>query len=68
MINISIKDDTYAEFDKAVKLFKKKVNNEGFLREVRERRYYSKPSEIRHKKDGEIKRERARLRKNKRRY
>lgn len=33
------------EFEKAMKLFKKKVNKEGFLQEVKERKYYIKPSE-----------------------
>jgi len=44
MIKIIVRDNTDIEFDKAVKLFKKQVNNEGFLKEIQERRYYIKPS------------------------
>jgi ribosomal protein S21 len=42
------------EFDKAVKLFKKIVMKSGILEEVKERRYYQKPSD----KAREIKRTR----------
>ena len=34
------------EFDKAVKLLKKIVTKSGILQELKDRRYYSKPSEI----------------------
>jgi ribosomal protein S21 len=37
------------EFDKAVKIFKKMIQKSGILEEVKERRYYNKPSEIKHK-------------------
>jgi len=45
MIEIKVRDNTDEAFDKAVKMFKKTVNNEGFLKEVQERRYYEKPSD-----------------------
>lgn len=35
--------------DKAIRLFKKKVEKEGILRDAKERRYYEKPS-VRKKK------------------
>jgi len=57
MIEVKIKNpgDEH-EFDKAVRLFKKIVNKAGFLRELKENRYYSKPSEKRRKKRNEKKR------------
>jgi small subunit ribosomal protein S21 len=46
MVEIRIKNpEDDAEFDKAVRLFKKLVNKEGHLQELKERRYYMKPSE-----------------------
>lgn len=38
------------EFDKAVKKFKKLCNNDGFLQEIRERRYFEKPSDKKRRK------------------
>ncbi len=37
-------------FDKAVRQFKKLCNSDGFLKEIQDRRYYSKPSEKRRMK------------------
>lgn len=38
--------EEYAKnFDKAVKQFKKAVANDGFLKEIQDRRYYQKPGE-----------------------
>lgn len=51
MIEVKVRDNTTEEFDKAVKFFKKRVNDEGHLRELQERKYYSKPSERRRKKE-----------------
>ena len=45
MIHVQVRDNTPEEFEKALRVFKKKCNNDGFLREVRERRYALKPSE-----------------------
>jgi len=44
MIEVKINDGTFDEFDKKVKLFKKLVNKDGILRELRDRRYFVKPS------------------------
>ena len=48
MININVKNDSFEEFDKACKKFKKICTKDGFLKEVRERRYFKKPSQIKH--------------------
>jgi len=45
MIEVKIQDNTDESFDKAYKIFKKLVNNEGFIKEIQERRYYKKPSD-----------------------
>lgn len=46
MIEIFIKNsEDLNEFDKAVKLFKKLVLKDGFIQEIKERRYYEKPSD-----------------------
>jgi small subunit ribosomal protein S21 len=37
-------------FDKALRKFKKKVNNAGVLEEVRKRQQYEKPSSVRKRK------------------
>jgi len=39
------KDSQNREFDKAFKIFKKKVDKDGILFEVKDRRYYIKPSQ-----------------------
>lgn len=43
-------------FNKALALFKRKCNRDGFLKEIRDRKYYNKPSEIKHEKDKQMKR------------
>lgn len=46
MIEIKIKNPgNEVEFDKAVRLLKKIMAKEGILQELRERRYYEKPSD-----------------------
>ena len=50
MIEVKVKiPDDEVEFDKAVKKFKKICNNLGFLQELRERRYFEKPSDKKRK-------------------
>lgn len=49
MIEVNVQDNTDESFDKAYKLFKKLVNNEGHLKEIQERRYYIKPSDKKRK-------------------
>jgi len=45
MIEIKVKDSSQEAFLKAIALFKKKCNKSGFLKEIRDRRYYKKPSD-----------------------
>jgi ribosomal protein S21 len=53
------------EFEKKLKIFLKK--SQDIIREVKERRYYIKPSEIRHKLIGSIERKRKLEKRKKRR-
>ncbi len=54
-IEIIVKDSSEESFKKAYATFKKTINKEGLLREVRERRYFKKPSvKKREKKNASI--------------
>lgn len=48
MSQIEIKKDE--SFESALRRFKKKIEQEGILREVRDRKHYEKPSERKRKK------------------
>jgi len=48
MPQIEIKKDE--SFESALRRFKKKIEQEGILREVRDRKHYEKPSERKRKK------------------
>ena len=48
MVEVKVHDKN--DFEKAMKIFKKQCQKEGFLMEVKERRYYSKPSEKKRRK------------------
>lgn len=48
MLEVKINDKT--SFEKAMKIFKKQCQKDGFLVELKERRFYTKPSEKRRKK------------------
>ena len=48
MIEVKINDKH--DFEKAMKIFKKQCQKDGFLIEIKERRYYSKPSEKKRKR------------------
>ncbi len=48
MPEVEIKKDE--SFEAALRRFKKKIEQEGILREVRERKHYEKPSERKRKK------------------
>ena len=48
MSQVEIKKDE--SFEAALRRFKKKIEQEGILREVRDRKHYEKPSERRRKK------------------
>ena len=37
-------------FEKALKVFKRQCQREGFLMQIKEKRYYSKPSDIKRRK------------------
>lgn len=37
-------------FEKALKVFKRQCQREGFLMQIKEKRYYSKPSEVKRRK------------------
>ncbi len=48
MPQIEVRKDE--SFESALRRFKRKIEQEGILREVKERRYYEKPSERRKKR------------------
>ena len=48
MVEVRITDKN--NFEKAMRIFKKQCQKEGFLVEAKERRYYTKPSERRRRK------------------
>ncbi|MCM8789637.1 MAG: 30S ribosomal protein S21 [Candidatus Omnitrophica bacterium] len=48
MSEVEVRKDE--SFESALRRFKKKVEQEGILKEVRERKHYEKPSERRRKK------------------
>lgn len=50
MVEVKVYDK--AGFEKAMRIFKKQCQREGFLMEIKERRYYSKPSEKKRRKGG----------------
>lgn len=54
MVLISLEDNDRVEW--AIKSFKKKVERAGILRELRKRRHYEKPSQIRNRKAAAAKR------------
>jgi ribosomal protein S21 len=48
MIEVKVTDPH--EFEKAMKIFKKACQKDGFMMELKERRFYAKPSERKRKK------------------
>ena len=48
MASVKIRENENLE--RAIKRFKKKVDDEGILKEYRDRRYYKKPSTVRREK------------------
>lgn len=48
MVEVKINDKNH--FEKALRIFKKQCQKDGFLMVIKEKRYYSKPSERRRKK------------------
>jgi len=55
MIEVIPKDNTKESFEKAFSIFKKICDKGGFLQELRDRKYYKKPSEKRREKRGKRK-------------
>ena len=51
--HVEIKKDE--SFEAALRRFKKKIEQEGILKEIRDRKHYEKPSERRRKKARRIK-------------
>lgn len=56
MLEVQVKDNTQDSFEKAMKKFKKLVNNEGFIKEIQERRYFQSESEKKRLKKRQSKR------------
>ncbi len=56
----SYENNSMETFNKAINRFKRKVAKAGILRLVKKRKFYIKPSEIKHKKVQESKRKRSR--------
>jgi len=54
-------------FERMLKSFLKDIQKSGIMQEIKERRYYTKPSEIRHKIEGTLKRKAKLTRRRKRR-
>ena len=48
MLEVKITDKT--NFEKAMRIFRKQCQKDGFLMDIKEKRYYSKPSERKRKK------------------
>ena len=46
MIEVTPRDNSLVAFEKAMTIFKRKVSKDGFLQELKERRYFKKPSEV----------------------
>jgi len=61
VVNVSIKPLKKDRPERMIKRFTRKVKKLGILDEVRKRRYYKKPSEIRREKKIRRKRETAKL-------
>ena len=56
MIKIIVKDESTIAFENALKAFKKACQKDGFMMELKERRFYSKPSDKRREKIKRFKR------------
>jgi len=53
MVEVKVLDKN--QFEKAMRIFKKQCQKEGFLVEIKERRYYAKPSERKRRKSAKKK-------------
>ena len=50
MIEIIVKDNSFEAFDYAVKALKKQISKDDFIQELKDRKYYKKPSEVKREK------------------
>lgn len=50
MLEVRIPDHSTASFEKGMRIFKKICQKDGFMMELRERKFYKKPSEKRRDK------------------
>jgi len=48
-LKVSVRSDSPADFQKALRKFKRKINDSGIIQEIRERQFYEKPSDRRRK-------------------
>ena len=62
MIEVKIRDKSDEAFVKGLKKFKKLCNKDGFLRAIRERRYFKKPNEVKREKRKKAERLKAKMR------
>ena len=60
MIEVKVRDNTVEALDQACKIFKKKVNDDGILRDIMERKYYETPSQKRRREAIQREREQRR--------
>ncbi len=66
MIEVKINDDSQGSFEKAMKRFKKLCQDDNFMLELRDRKYFLKPSVVKRQKKLEaIRKEKIEIRKNK---
>ena len=61
MINVDVRN---GNFEEAFKKFNRICNKDGFMKEIRDRRYFKKPSAKKHEQDGIRKRQMEINRKN----
>ena len=65
-IQLSINPQYDSNFERMFKDFQKESQKNGLLKELKDRRYYKKPSDIRHKLEGTIARKRKLARRRRR--
>jgi len=48
-LKVTVRSDSPADFQKAMRKFKRKINDSGLLQEIRDREFYEKPSDRKRK-------------------
>lgn len=61
MVEVKNKDMSVEGNEKLIKTFEKLVKKSGILNEIRDRRYYKKPSEVKREKLNKAKRQKKEL-------